>query len=394
MDNLQFERQRLYYQWALILCIVALVGYTIYFIIERYLSGVALFKENLSLYLRLSLIGYFVFLLSFIKVFRQKVFNILGFLIAVPLGWMISVISYFTVGFDGITVTGFIFLILSSAIVFNFTIVSFSFALSLILLFHFVLLSFYPEKQPEGLLNHVFLLSLSGILGLTTNYMVNMIKKSEAKVLHERELLLKEIHHRVKNNLQVISSLLNLQVGSITDRSAKAAVRDSQARVKSMSLIHQLLYENDEFAAIDFHRYLNQLMITLQDTYKKPDKDIKYKINANKVFLDIEKAIPLGLMTNELITNAYKYAFSKTHEGFINIQFGMQLKNMYTLTVSDNGIGLPEDFDFYQSESLGLKLVRLLTEQIDGTIRIERDQGTKFIISFKENMKTHSYEQN
>lgn len=193
--------------------------------------------------------------------------------------------------------------------------------------------------------------------------------------------------------MQVISSLLNLQAGSITDGSAKSAVLDSQSRVKSMSLIHQLLYENDKFTSIDFHKYLEQLMITLHDTFGKPGKRIIYQIDAESAFLDIEKAIPLGLVTNELVTNAYKYAFPGVDDGFIQIRFRTLSPNMHSLSISDSGIGLPPDLIFEQSETLGLKLVRLLTEQINGTILVNRDRGTEYIINFRTNPISSSDEQ-
>jgi two-component sensor histidine kinase len=382
MHNQQYNRQKLYYRWSLVLCILALIGYTVYFLFERYINDVGLFSDNKAFFLRLSLILYFTIILVVLDKLPEKIFNLLGFIIVVPLGWMISLISYLTIGYEGITVTGFIFLILASAVVFDFTLPSFSIALLLILTFHFVLLSFYPERQPIGELNHIFLLGMSGILGLTINFLVNAIKENETKVLKEREMLLKEIHHRVKNNLQIISSLLNLQTSSITDGIIKAAVLESQNRVKTMALIHQLLYESDRFSSIDFPKYLGQLLFTLHESYKNPDKNISYDITTDEIRLDIDRAVPLGLITNELVTNAYKYAFKNIPEGRIEIGLRKIPDGRYSLTISDNGTGLPETFDLDHTNTLGLKLVRLLTEQIDGELEITNDGGAAFTIFF------------
>jgi two-component sensor histidine kinase len=387
MEKQQYNRQKLYYRWSLVLCIVALIGYSVYFLFERYLQDVPFFVENRSFFLRFTLIVYFSILLIFLNKLPEKIFNLLGFFIAVPLGWIISFISYLTIGYEGITVTGFIFLIMASAIVFDFSIQAFSLALVLILAFHFTLLSFYSDSQPEGLLNHIFLLGLSGILGLTTNYLVNIIKKNETKALKEREMLLKEIHHRVKNNLQIISSLLNLQIGSISDIATKSVVLESQSRVKSMALIHQLLYESEAFNNIDFPKYLNQLMVSLHGSFKSPQKNIQYSINAGSILLDINKAVPLGLITNELVTNAYKYAFTNKTNGKIIVELKKNESSGFTLKISDNGNGLPENFDLEKTETLGLKLVKLLTEQIDGKIDFLNQNGAVFIIRFRDTIR-------
>jgi two-component sensor histidine kinase len=387
VENQQYKRQKLYYRWSLILCILALVGYSAYFLFERYLNNIPLFIENRSLYLRFSLIIYFAILLIILNKLPNKLFKLLGFFIAVPLGWMISFISYLTIGYEGITVTGYIFLIMASAIVFDFSVLAFSVALVLILIFHFTLLSYYFDSQPEGLLNHIFLLGLSSILGLTTNYLVNIIKKNEFKALHEREMLLREIHHRVKNNLQVISSLLNLQIGSISDTSTKSVVLESQSRVKSMALIHQLLYESQTFSNIDFSKYLNQLVASAHSSFCDTGKNIQYIVKAENILLDIDTAVPLGLITNELVTNAYKYAFTNKTNGEIIVELKKNESSGFTLKISDNGNGLPENFDLEKTETLGLKLVKLLTEQIDGKIDFFNQNGAVFIIQFRVTSK-------
>lgn len=192
----------------------------------------------------------------------------------------------------------------------------------------------------------------------------------------EKEILLKEIHHRVKNNLQIINSLLNLQSGTLSDDLTRAAVIESKSRVKSMALIHQLLYQSEIFTSIDFAAYLEQLMSSLHSTYCKPGENIRYKISAEPIKLDIDTAIPMGLIINELVTNAYKYAFPEKREGNIEICLTKQPENDLLLSIADNGIGLPEKIDIQKTNSLGLRLVNLLVKQLKANINHERKNGT------------------
>jgi two-component sensor histidine kinase len=192
----------------------------------------------------------------------------------------------------------------------------------------------------------------------------------------EKEILLKEIHHRVKNNLQIISSLLNLQSGTLSDDSTISAVIDSRSRVKSMALIHQLLYQSEMFTNINFASYLEQLMSSLHSTYCKPGENIRYKISAEPIKLDVDRAIPMGLIINELVTNAYKYAFQGKKEGNIEICLTKQPENDLLLSIADNGIGLPEKIDIQKTNSLGLRLVNLLVKQLKANINHERKNGT------------------
>ena len=382
MQKIQYDRQKLYYKWAILLCILALLGYTLYFFYSRYINDSDLFRDNVSLYIRLVLVLYFIILLSFIERLPKKIFNLLGFLIVVPIGWTVSIISFLTVGYEGISVTGFIFIILSSAVVFDFSTLSFAVALFFILLFHFILLSFYPVNQPEGLINHIFLLSLAGSIGLATNYMINIIKNNESKVLQERELLLKEVHHRVKNNLQIISSLLNLQSHSVTDEPVKAVIKESQGRVKSIAMIHQLLYQSGMYSSIDFSKYLEQLMISIRTTYHKSGTKIEYAIKAEKIRLDIDTAIKLGIITNELVTNSYKYAFGKNQEGMIHIGLDKNENHEIVYSIWDNGKGLPKNFNLDQTETLGLKLVKLLSQELKAKLNYTIKNGTRFQFVF------------
>jgi len=200
--------------------------------------------------------------------------------------------------------------------------------------------------------------------------------------LDEKEVLLKEIHHRVKNNLQIISSLLNLQSHNIEDETVKDAVKEGQSRVKSMALIHQTLYQSDRLARIDFQSYLEQLVGFLGSSYK--GQGIITSINATGITLDIDTAIPIGLIINELVSNAFKYAFDGSDHGEIKVSVTPQDKEDYLLSVADNGKGLPAGLDINKSDSLGLKLVNILTRQLKGELHVESDKGAIFEIRFKD----------
>ena len=192
------------------------------------------------------------------------------------------------------------------------------------------------------------------------------IKKS----LSEKNMLLKEIHHRVKNNLMIISSLLNLESRYIKDKASKDIFKESQNRARSMALIHERLYQSTDLKRIDFGEYITSLSNELFHTYAADSGVIKLKINAENIFLDINTAIPLGLIANELVTNSLKYAFPENMGGKISIDFH-PLDDLYEFTVNDNGIGFPEELDYKNTESLGLQLVTNLAEQIDGEIELD-----------------------
>ena len=211
-------------------------------------------------------------------------------------------------------------------------------------------------------------------------------KKAEEQImasLKEKEILLREIHHRVKNNMQVITSLLRLQSDTIKDQQYADMFRESQERIRSMALIHEKLYQSKEFGNIDFDGYLRTLINDLFISYgASPDK-ISIKIKTNDLSLELDYAIPCGLITNELVSNSLKYAFPGDGKGEINIKLRSVAENEMELTVSDNGIGIPEEFDFRTTESLGLDLVKVLTEhQLQGRIELNRTGGTSFSIRF------------
>jgi two-component system, sensor histidine kinase PdtaS len=203
--------------------------------------------------------------------------------------------------------------------------------------------------------------------------------------LKEKDALLKEIHHRVKNNLQVISSLLNMQTYQFDNPQMIAAMTEGQSRVKAMALIHQKLYQTDQLSEIDFHEYAEQLIGHLTTVFDMNESKVVNSIHSSEIRLDVDTAIPLGLILNELITNAYKYAFQNIEKGELNIFLKRVDKNTLKLAVYDNGNGLPENFDLNKVNSLGLKLVKILTDQLDGLLSIKNEHGASFEIIFKEN---------
>ena len=194
--------------------------------------------------------------------------------------------------------------------------------------------------------------------------------------LAEKEVLLKEIHHRVKNNLQVIASLLNLQVMNLKDDQLAAIIADSQHRVRAMALIHEQLYQSSDLARIDFAQYAQRLVNHLDKSYRGWASNIALTTTIDDIQLDIDSAIPCGLIINELVTNAIKHAFPDDHSGTICVTMHKDGDQRITLTVSDNGIGLPEDFDLRQTQSLGLLLVNGLTEQLGGSLYWNSVAGT------------------
>lgn len=214
--------------------------------------------------------------------------------------------------------------------------------------------------------------------------------ESQNERLQERndqiEVLLKEIHHRVKNNLQVISSLLDLQSRGIEDERALATFMEGQNRVKAMALIHQKLYQNKDLATIDFAEYTRQLLTELATIYKGAE-DVKTVVKSPETAqFDIDTAIPLGLILNELISNAYKYAF-KENSGELMVSIQPLKNGKHQMIVSDSGQGLPQDFDITRVKSLGLRLVRRLSKQLYGSAEYYYEQGSKFIITFTDTLE-------
>lgn len=206
------------------------------------------------------------------------------------------------------------------------------------------------------------------------------------KSLQEKDVLLREIHHRVKNNLQIIQSMLNLQLPQIKDEKTVALFKESQDRVFSMALIHEKLYQSETLARINFDEYISSLVNHLFLSYGAAGRAIRSKISTEGIILDVDVTIPCALIVNELVSNALKHAFPtprpKGAAGEISVGLRHGQENLFLLTICDNGTGLPEDFDVQQSASLGLKLVLALVRQLQGSIHMSRSCGVGFTISF------------
>lgn len=200
--------------------------------------------------------------------------------------------------------------------------------------------------------------------------------------LQEKELLLQEIHHRVKNNLQIISSLLNLQVEHIQDKQAIEVFKNTQNRISSMALIHDKLYQSKDLARINFAEYIQDLTNSLFSAYEANANKIALKIDVQDIFLSIDAAIPCGLIINELILNAMKYAFPTGRQGEIFVKFHSVAYNKFVLFIGDNGVGFPKDLDLKSLNSLGLQLVSALVKQLSGDIETNTSNGAQFKITF------------
>jgi len=203
------------------------------------------------------------------------------------------------------------------------------------------------------------------------------IKKS----LLEKEILLKEVQHRVKNNLQVISSMLDLQTDYVKDSGVSSMFIEAQKRVKSMALVHEQMYQSEVLSDLDFTHYIENLANYLFKIYGVNTKRILMETSIEEANIDFNRAILLGLIVNELISNSLKYAFPDDREGQIVVRLDTKGKD-FILTTSDNGIGLPKNFRLRQTNSLGLQLVQALTNQLKGSIKMDRRRGTKFVIKF------------
>jgi two-component sensor histidine kinase len=197
--------------------------------------------------------------------------------------------------------------------------------------------------------------------------------------LQEKDVLLKEIHHRVKNNLQVISSLLYLQSQKVKQEPVFEIFRESQNRVKSMALIHEKLYQSRDLAQIDFAEYVHKLTTYLLQSYNVSTHMVQVRLKVEgAVLLGVDRAIPCGLIVNELVSNALKYAFPAHQNGEIYVELYLEPAGRLTLIVGDNGVGFPPDLDFRQTDSLGLQLVNNLVRQLDGVIELQNVGGATF----------------
>ena len=202
--------------------------------------------------------------------------------------------------------------------------------------------------------------------------------------LREKEILLSEVHHRVKNNMQIIISLLRLQAGKIEDKKSADMLKEAENRIRSMALIHEKIYQTADFANIEFGVYAKSLSKDLFKSYGINTGKVQLKIEIENIALGLDNAIPCGLIINELLSNSLKYAFPKDRGGEIKISFKPLNDHEVELMVSDDGIGIPAEIDIGETESLGLQLVNILAEnQLDGTLELDRDGGTAFKIRFE-----------
>ncbi len=210
-------------------------------------------------------------------------------------------------------------------------------------------------------------------------------KLSEEKIkaaLREREVMLREIHHRVKNNMQIISSLLRLQSRQIKNKRILDIFNVGQNRIRSMALIHESLYQSKDLSRINFADYIKRLTTHLFSMYRIGAERVQLKVDVGEVFLDINRAIPCGLIVNELVSNSLKHAFPNGQEGKIVVKMNGNSRGKISLIVKDSGIGFPEDLDFKKTETLGMQLVTDLVAQIDGKIKLMKEQGTEFRVVF------------
>ncbi|MGA0557095.1 tetratricopeptide repeat protein [Larkinella sp. VNQ87] len=251
------------------------------------------------------------------------------------------------------------------------------------------------ELERSSLIRNVTLAGITLlliILGLLYNqYRINQRNNREIarsnqslqRLVDEKEWLLKEIHHRVKNNLQVITSLLNSQSIYLKDKTALSAIRESQNRVHAMALLHQNLYQSDRLSSIPMDRYIADIVDYLMESFEPPGP-LKKQLAITAAELDVILAVPLGLIINEAVTNSLKYAFSPHQEGVIAISLHKNDDQTYRLTIRDNGVGLPVDFDPRQSRTLGLTLIRGLSKQIGGNLQITSPDGVQLELTFPE----------
>lgn len=222
---------------------------------------------------------------------------------------------------------------------------------------------------------------------------INEQNELNKKMLIEKEWLLKEIHHRVKNNLQIVISLLNTQSAYLDNEDALMAIQNSQHRMHAMSLIHQKLYQSDNLANIDMSWYIYELINYMKECFDT-DRNIHFVLEVEKTYLDVAQAVPLGLIINEAINNAIKYAFPQDRIGKVIIVLKNTGENNYILEIADNGVGLPEDFEHTERDSLGMNLMMGLSNQIDGTFEMKNNNGLKITITFTRNTEFEAAAEN
>jgi two-component sensor histidine kinase len=236
--------------------------------------------------------------------------------------------------------------------------------------------SYYPFYEADGV--------ISGVV--VSSHDITDLKQAEEQIgksLKEKEVLLQEIHHRVKNNMTVIMSLLKLQADRVKDKHYREMLGDSMGRIKTMALIHEKLYKAKDLAKVNFNDYLKDMINSMFMSYGLSPNKVALKTDVEDVDFGVDTAIPCGLIINELVSNSLKHAFPEDRDGEIKVSLRRNDKAEVELTVSDNGVGMPEGLDFRKTDSLGLNLVNALVGQLRGEIELYREKGAEFIITFK-----------
>jgi len=237
--------------------------------------------------------------------------------------------------------------------------------------------AYYPYTGPDGI--------ISGVV--VSSHDITDRKQAEEQIaasLKEKEVLLRETHHRIKNNMQVMTSLLKFQSANIEDKQVAEMFKESRDRIKSMALVHEKLYRSKGLADVDFEEYVKSLVSSISSSYGASAAGITSIIETDDVSIGLETAIPCGLIINELVSNSLKYAFPGNRKGEIRVALRSLDEDALVLEVGDNGIGMPEDLDFRNTASMGLQLVNILSEdQLPGKIELDRAGGTTFRIRFK-----------
>ena len=246
----------------------------------------------------------------------------------------------------------------------------------------------FPETKLIAAANSISqpLMELLMAYGLEFRKRLDEHKRSEDRIkasLKEKEVLLREIHHRVKNNLQVILSLLDMQARSVKDKNVKDSLSESINRVYAMSLIHSQLYESENLSEVNMRGFVDNLVRQLLYVYSIQDTRITPNVSVADSPLPISIAVPVGLIVNELLTNAFEHAFVNRNEGTVEVSFGVSEKGLVSLTVSDDGVGMPPGFDINAAKTLGLRLVKIITEdQLRGTLEVTSEEGATFKMEF------------
>jgi two-component sensor histidine kinase len=249
----------------------------------------------------------------------------------------------------------------------------------------------YESKgiHKDGTEYHVYVTNLpiivdgkiEGVYGIAQDITARVQAKNKLQdSLKEKKTLLAEIHHRVKNNLAIISGLLELQADGLDENELKYDLKNTQSRIHSMAIVHEILYNSKSLSSITMPDYVMDLTRSIRQTINI-DMDINFEYDVDDVDLDITQAIPCGLLMNEMVVNSFKYAFEDREQGTIGITMKRE-QQIVVLRVYDDGIGLPEHIDVETSTSLGLKLIDTLTKQLNGTLEIDRSSGTEFTIKF------------